>query len=410
MSPTEQYDAWQILHARIAASRHGEYGSLHWGPYGATVEYWMQFEHPIGICQRCNDSSRIVNDNMSKTRMHMGGARKRPLDDGSRPICVISPNRPHRCDLCRAVICRDCAIWKDDKFSEGTTLCVECLHHLWSTSWPLVRWDLTRESPQISVHFRASALTWGQELPRSAIDFPKVVRNCVACQQRARDPDLAQFVHAAALHCCGWRPEKDSEDRPLYQQLIVFDENMELKYKHVKIHYEETAKAAIDCATCSWSLNAMLALGRATGPKGRVLLTYLHVMASEFDEDINGLCHLYQHKEQDRELARTGTSIEDHLNTREIKRLRWFGPLLRESVARRSYMQNNRLVATIQVADIPKRLRMFARTWNGLETIQFREAEAELRRWILARIPWASDASTYGRCSSAEEFNQSTWR
>ena len=67
-------------------------------------------------------------------------------------------------------------------------------------------------------------------------------------------------------------------------------------------------------------------------------------------------------------LERTGTSIEDHLNQREIKRLRWFGPLLRESVARRSYMQNNQLVATIQVADIPRHLRMFARTWDGLES------------------------------------------
>ena len=159
-------------------------------------------------------------------------------------------------------------------------------------------------------------------------------------------------------------------------------------------------------ATCSWSLNAMLALGRATGPKGRVLLTYLHVMASEFDEDMNRLCHLYERKEQDRELERTGTSIEDHLNKREIKRLRWFGPLLRESVARRSYMQNNRLVATFHVVHIPKHLRMFARNWDGLETIQFREAEAELRRWILERIPWASDTPNYGRCSSAEEFDQ----
>ena len=183
---------------------------------------------------------------------------------------------------------------------------------------------------------------------------------------------------------------------------------MQLKYKHVKIHYDET-ETAMDCATCSWSLNAMLALGRATGPKGRALLTYLHVMASEFDEDINKLCHLYVHKEQYRELERTGTSIEDHLNQREIKRLRWFGPLLRESVARRSYMQNNHLVATIQVVDIPKHLRKFARTWDGLETTQFREAEAELRHWILGRIPWASDASNYGRWSSAEEFNQSTW-
>ena len=78
MSPTELYDAWRILHARVAADCRSEYGSWHWGPYGPTVDYWMQFQHPIGICQRCNESSRIVNDNMSKTRMHMGGAKTYP--------------------------------------------------------------------------------------------------------------------------------------------------------------------------------------------------------------------------------------------------------------------------------------------------------------------------------------------